>query len=72
MYDSTFVKVEYATKPPSSECKQWQNLFISPYRGSLHPILPATLGPGAHTASNRNEHQKQKKNISAEQSEAFA
>jgi hypothetical protein len=29
-------------------------------------ILPAALGPGVYSASNRNEHQKQKYNVSAE------
>jgi hypothetical protein len=29
-------------------------------------ILPATLGPGVYSASNRNEYQKEKKNISGE------
>jgi hypothetical protein len=28
--------------------------------------LPATLGPGVHSAYNRNEYQKQKKNVSGE------
>jgi hypothetical protein len=27
---------------------------------SIYLILPAVLGPGAHSASNRNEYQKQK------------
>jgi hypothetical protein len=31
---------------------------------SIYIILPATLGPGVHSASNRNEYQKQKNNIS--------
>jgi hypothetical protein len=39
---------------------------------SVYPILPATLGPGFHSASVRNEHQKQKNNISGEWSEAGA
>jgi hypothetical protein len=29
---------------------------------SIYQILPATLGPGVHSASNRNEYQKQKDN----------
>jgi hypothetical protein len=34
---------------------------------SIYLILPATLGPGVHSASNRNEYQKQKNsNISGE------
>jgi hypothetical protein len=28
--------------------------------------LPAVLGPGIHSASNRNEYQKQKNNVSGE------
>jgi hypothetical protein len=27
---------------------------------SIHLILPAALGPGAYSTSNRNEYQKQK------------
>jgi hypothetical protein len=29
-------------------------------------ILPAALGPGVYSASNRNEYQKQKNNVSGE------
>jgi hypothetical protein len=29
---------------------------------SIYLILPAELGPGVHSASNRNEYQKQKNN----------
>jgi hypothetical protein len=32
----------------------------------IYLILPAALGPGVHSASNRNEYQKQKNNVSAE------
>jgi hypothetical protein len=32
---------------------------------SIYLILPAELGPGVHSASNRNEYQKQK-NVSVE------
>jgi hypothetical protein len=35
---------------------------------SIYLILPAALGPGVHSTSNRNEHQKQKNNISREYS----
>jgi hypothetical protein len=38
---------------------------------SIYLILPAALGPGVHSASNRNEHQKQK-NCSGKQSAAGA
>jgi hypothetical protein len=30
---------------------------------SIYLILPAVLGPGVHSASNRNEYQKQKNNV---------
>jgi hypothetical protein len=33
---------------------------------SIYLILPAALGPGVHSASNRNEYQKQKNNVSGE------
>jgi hypothetical protein len=31
---------------------------------SVYIILPSALGPGVYSASNRNEYQKQKNNIS--------
>jgi hypothetical protein len=34
----------------------------------IYLILSATLGPGVYSASNRNEYQKQKDNVSGEQS----
>jgi hypothetical protein len=39
---------------------------------SIYLILLATLGPRAHSASNRNEYQKQKNNVSGEQRAAGA
>jgi hypothetical protein len=39
---------------------------------SIYLILPATLGPGVYSASNRNEYQKQRNNVSGEQSAADA
>jgi hypothetical protein len=33
---------------------------------SIYLIFPATLGPGVYSASNRNEYQKQKSNVSGE------
>jgi hypothetical protein len=30
---------------------------------SIYLILPAALGPGVHSASNRNEYQEQKNNV---------
>jgi hypothetical protein len=34
--------------------------------GRRFKALPAALGPGVHSASNRNEYQKQKNNVSGE------
>jgi hypothetical protein len=31
---------------------------------STYPVLPAALEPGVYSASNRNEYQKQKNNVS--------
>jgi hypothetical protein len=39
---------------------------------SIYLIIPATLGPEVYSASNRNEFQKQKNNVSGEKSEADA
>jgi hypothetical protein len=33
---------------------------------SIYVILPSALGPGVRSASNRNEYQKQKNNVSGE------
>jgi hypothetical protein len=33
---------------------------------SIYLILPAALGPGVYSASNRNKYQKQKNNASGE------
>jgi hypothetical protein len=33
---------------------------------SIDLILPAALGPGVNSASNRNKYQKQKNNVSVE------
>jgi hypothetical protein len=33
---------------------------------SIYLVLPAALGPGVHSASNRNEYQKQKNKVSGE------
>jgi hypothetical protein len=40
---------------------QWGELIFSSYL-----ILPVTLGPGVHSASNRSEYQKQRNNVSGE------
>jgi hypothetical protein len=34
---------------------------------SIYLILPATLGPGVHSVSDRNEYQKHKNNVYGEQ-----
>jgi hypothetical protein len=39
---------------------------------SIYLILPAALGLGVYSASNRNDYHKQKNNISEEWSEAGA
>jgi hypothetical protein len=33
---------------------------------SIYLILPAALGPGVYSASNRNEYRKQRNNVSGE------
>jgi hypothetical protein len=33
---------------------------------SIYPILPAAVGPGVHSASNKSEYQNQKNNVSGE------
>jgi hypothetical protein len=33
---------------------------------SIYLILPATLGPGVYSASNRNKYQKDRNNVSGE------
>jgi hypothetical protein len=38
----------------------------------IYLIFPAALGPGVHSASNRNEYQKQKNNVSGEKIAAGA
>jgi hypothetical protein len=38
----------------------------------IYRILPALLGPGIYSDSNRNEYQEQKKNVSGEYSTAVA
>jgi hypothetical protein len=40
---------------------RWGNDFLSSYL-----ILPVALGPGVYSASNRNEYQKHKNNVSGE------
>jgi hypothetical protein len=38
----------------------------------MYLILPAALDPGVHSASNRNEYQKEKNNVSGKKSAAGA
>jgi hypothetical protein len=40
--------------------------MISIISSSIYLILPAALGPGVHSTSNRNQYQKQKNNVSEE------
>jgi hypothetical protein len=49
---------ELCYKPWRSRVREpmtWINFF------SIYLIIPASLGPGVHSASNRNEYQKQRK-----------
>jgi hypothetical protein len=39
---------------------------------SIYLILPAALGPGVYSASNRNEYEKQRNNVFGEHSAAGA
>jgi hypothetical protein len=41
-------------------------------KNSIYFILPAALGPGVHSDSNRNEYQKQENNVYGEQNAASA
>jgi hypothetical protein len=51
---------QYATSPQvaASRPDEVKEFF------SMYLILPAVLGSGVHSASNRNEYQKQKNNVS--------
>jgi hypothetical protein len=49
-------------KPEGRWLKSDENVF---FFFSIYLILPAALGPGVYSASNRNEYQKQK-NVSRE------
>jgi hypothetical protein len=42
------------------------------FKFSIYIILPVALGPGAYSASNRNEYKKQENNVSGEWSAAGA
>jgi hypothetical protein len=57
---SVVVKVLcYKTEDRGFEIR-WSELI------SIYSILLAALGPGVYSASNRNEYQKQKNNVSGE------
>jgi hypothetical protein len=43
---------------------RWFEALWGEWIFSIYLILPATLGPGIHSASNRNEYQNQKNNVS--------
>jgi hypothetical protein len=62
-HDSVVVKaLRYDLEARRFETRRGERMnFFSIYR-----ILPAAQGPGVHSASNRNEYQKQKSNISGE------
>jgi hypothetical protein len=50
-------------KPEGHGFKTWWSNWIL----LIYLIFPATLGPGLYSASNRNEYQRQQKNVSEEQ-----
>jgi hypothetical protein len=54
----------YATsrKVASSRPYEVNKFFFFP----IHLILPAALGPGVYSASNRHEYRKQENNVSGE------
>jgi hypothetical protein len=43
---------------------RWFEIRLGERIFSIYLILPAALGPGVYSASNRNEYQKQKNNVS--------
>jgi hypothetical protein len=53
-------------KPEGLGLQTWWGEWIF----SIYLILPAALGLGVYSASNRNENQKQKNNVSGEQGAA--
>jgi hypothetical protein len=52
----------YALSRASFEQRTFPNISQEHYQ----TILPAALGPGVYSASNRNEYQKQNNNVSGE------
>jgi hypothetical protein len=53
---------ELCYKPEGRGFQTWWGELIF----SIHLILPAALGPGVYSASNRNQYQKQENNVSGE------
>jgi hypothetical protein len=58
--DIVVVKAGTSRKVASSKSDKVNEFF------SIYLILPAALRPGVSSASNRNEYQKQKNNVSGE------
>jgi hypothetical protein len=55
-------------KPEGREFETQWDEWIS----SIHLILPAALGSGIYSVSNKNDYKKQKNNVSGEKSAAVA
>jgi hypothetical protein len=53
-------ELSYKPEGPSSRPDEVNEFF------SIYLILPAALGAGVYSSSNRNEYQKQKNNVSGE------
>jgi hypothetical protein len=68
IYNAIAENINYTTSRKVAGLKPDEaNEFVS-----IYLIVPAALGPGVYSASNRNEYQKQKNNVSGEQSTAGA
>jgi hypothetical protein len=50
----------------SSLLRGWCVVYVGDASVSIYLILLVTLGPGIHSASNRNEYQKHANNVSGE------
>jgi hypothetical protein len=57
----------YVGFSPSCYKPEWVELILT-----IHLIHLATVGPGVYAASNRNEYQKQKNNVSGEADDLIA
>jgi hypothetical protein len=51
----------YIEAPSCGYCYSVKERFLS-----IYLLLPVALGPGVYSASNRNEYQKHKNNVSGE------